>query len=282
MKNEPKPLSLRQRRASGVALATLCTLALAAPGCFLFPGFGFENHGDASSDGDGDATANDTGIPWWGTGDGGIDGGRRPMGQRTFSDGTLGSACGPCGPSLICSANQGVPGGYCTRGCTSEDECGPQGHCYNTPNGALCLRRCNDDFDCRPGYQCYGPEGLRGCYPRPQPSSSACVPSYELYDRWWVRAQAGDTVEQMRLSAAGDVEYRVATVTNTSGFTRAYGQFALTCPQLTVDIARASTFPGGSASFLVMDGALYQDGDPTRAWVACPSAWTQRDGRCFP
>jgi hypothetical protein len=148
----------------------------------------------------------------------------------------------------------------------------------------VCLRHCEDDFDCRPGYGCLGAAGLRGCYPRPQPSATECVPSFELYDRWWVRARAGDTVEQLRFAASGDVEYQVANVsgTSTTASQRAFGTFVMQCPQLNLEIGRNSAFAGGSASFYVAEGALYQNGDTTQAWIPCPASTQQRDGRCFP
>ncbi|MBI5533084.1 MAG: hypothetical protein HY898_10230 [Deltaproteobacteria bacterium] len=73
--------------------------------------------------------------------------------QTELGDGTVGSSCGTCQADLQCVGGQ-VPGGYCTKACSTAGECGGSGRCVQTNNGGVCFRSCNTDWDCRPGYAC--------------------------------------------------------------------------------------------------------------------------------
>lgn len=83
------------------------------------------------------------------------------------TEGTGGAAV--CWKSTLRDNNKylSTPGGYCSRPCTKDDECGT-GRCATIPGEAqsFCFARCGDANTCRkPGYACLydGPSAL--CYP---------------------------------------------------------------------------------------------------------------------
>jgi len=64
--------------------------------------------------------------------------------------------------------NTSYPGGYCSKACTSHDECPDGGKCYPDPNGAaaakMCWKACTLDGQCRTDQFC--PSGAKICTPR--------------------------------------------------------------------------------------------------------------------
>ena len=71
-------------------------------------------------------------------------------------NGTIfGAACtndAECGASNVCltEMNSGNPGGYCTLGCQSDNDCGNNAFC----SGGICLPSCTTNANCRAGYSC--------------------------------------------------------------------------------------------------------------------------------
>jgi hypothetical protein len=51
-----------------------------------------------------------------------------------------------CGAGQFCNAD---PGGFCTKSCSSSDECGPDGVC--TRPAGICWKRCVTEVDCGDG-----------------------------------------------------------------------------------------------------------------------------------
>jgi hypothetical protein len=74
---------------------------------------------------------------------------------------------GRCASELhIASASQAsaAMGGYCTRACDSDSQCGERGEC-SVPAGeeaGECLGNCKREADCRDGYTCVGAGGVSG------------------------------------------------------------------------------------------------------------------------
>lgn len=64
-----------------------------------------------------------------------------------------------CAPFTCIDVTMGFPGGYCTAGCMTDSECGPNSVCTEVGRSRVCLRRCaagGDGRDCgRAGYLCY-------------------------------------------------------------------------------------------------------------------------------
>jgi len=74
----------------------------------------------------------------------------------------VGDACtttAQCGAGLECAtqANEGFAGGYCTKICLSDSECGSGAHCSSVGgNGGMCVKSCASNNECsRTGYECY-------------------------------------------------------------------------------------------------------------------------------
>ena len=110
---------------------------------------------------DGDSKDNDDAPDEMVMGSGGADDPDPTMGPDGEDDalGTLGAGCGvhrDC-ESGFCVA--GLPGGYCTQACQSDDDCGAEGSCWALGGAQrLCLLNCEDNSDCREdeGYVCDG------------------------------------------------------------------------------------------------------------------------------
>lgn len=82
-------------------------------------------------------------------------GGGGASGQSELSDGTVGSSCsGTCQGDLQCLQDASIPNGYCTKTCSSDQECSALGRCAQTQSGGVCFRVCSSDGECRPGYAC--------------------------------------------------------------------------------------------------------------------------------
>lgn len=77
-----------------------------------------------------------------------------------------GSIGDPCAIDADCASglcDRTVPGGYCTRPCDSDDQCGALGIC----DGGACLQRCTVQRECRSAeFECWDlgrPDGLGAC-----------------------------------------------------------------------------------------------------------------------
>jgi hypothetical protein len=82
--------------------------------------------------------------------------------------GGIGAACGVCAPGLTCITD--APGGYCTKTCSRNSDCGQAAFCYQIQDEqgqpqALCLAACSTNADCRAGYTCQGDPGATVCFP---------------------------------------------------------------------------------------------------------------------
>ena len=69
----------------------------------------------------------------------------------------LGDACfdfSDCSRDFDCLVGASVPGGYCTRECTRDSDCGPGGACARFDNGNFCGDTCAAQNECRQGYGC--------------------------------------------------------------------------------------------------------------------------------
>ncbi|MCX5898395.1 MAG: Ig-like domain-containing protein, partial [Proteobacteria bacterium] len=83
-------------------------------------------------------------------------------GEGGGTGGGIGAACGTCDPGLSCITS--APGGYCTKSCASNSDCGQGAYCYQLQDEqgqkqALCLDACSANTDCRAGYTCQGDPG---------------------------------------------------------------------------------------------------------------------------
>ena len=93
-----------------------------------------------------------------------IDMGTSQPPQMTGGGG-LGSACNADSDCETGLCVTGLPGGYCSNVCTSADDCGPNGSCWNLGQPQqLCLLNCAGDNECRTGegYVC---DGDNTCFP---------------------------------------------------------------------------------------------------------------------
>ncbi len=129
--------------------------------------FGVCQPGVQQDGGTSDAGVKDGGMPDSGT-DAGTDagtGGTLPIGE-------------PCTQSAQCASNLcrivNFPGGYCTRACSSDGECGAGATCGIDPHNAparICLKTCaqaGTPSGCRPDYVCEKrahPAGTPACVP---------------------------------------------------------------------------------------------------------------------
>ena len=90
--------------------------------------------------------------------------------EETFG---IGDACQQGGSCAGCIDEEGSgwDGGYCTRNCSSDSECGAGGHCgpINPDAGVgVCFKSCSTNADCpRAGYECFDFDnnGDRECAP---------------------------------------------------------------------------------------------------------------------
>jgi len=101
--------------------------------------------------------------------------------EVTISEGGggIGEACGTCAPGLTCITS--APGGYCTKSCSSNSDCGQGAYCYQVQaeqgqNQALCLDACSANTDCRAGYTCQGDPGATVCFPGGSSSTTTTIP----------------------------------------------------------------------------------------------------------
>jgi len=86
----------------------------------------------------------------------------------------VGAACasdGQCSSGLTCiTQGSGVTGGYCTRQCTQNSQCGAGAHCgqKNQDGTGICLKSCSNTAECgRTSYECFDADraGLAECWP---------------------------------------------------------------------------------------------------------------------
>lgn len=76
---------------------------------------------------------------------------------------TVGDACttaSECGLGT-CLQGPGIPGGYCSRGCSDAGPCPHGSTCVAGAGGGAdsCLRICAGEQDCRGGYRCRSLDG---------------------------------------------------------------------------------------------------------------------------
>lgn len=107
----------------------------------------------------------------------------RPRPEQPRDEAHLGGVGGTCDSDDSCQSALGcetrIPGGYCTKGCTSSTQCPGKSACvrikFNDGTAFLrCLRTCFTTDDCRDGFYCYHPPGAWKliCLPdeaKPQP-----------------------------------------------------------------------------------------------------------------
>src|SRR5262245_14044524 len=60
-----------------------------------------------------------------------------------------------CSPDAVCQTGARFPGGYCTIGCDTNEDC-PGGSVCTEEEGGVCLLSCTSDGECRSGegYAC--------------------------------------------------------------------------------------------------------------------------------
>jgi len=158
---------------------------------------GFQNNNTFGGDTNGGGTAG-TGGNGGGTGANGALGGDAGDGASTGAGGgaggytgpleNVGDPCTPNGTECIqgrCSMNIPTygdqPGGFCTRACAMDSECGADGICPMSLGGSECLRKCTADGDCREeDYFCgslnQDPLGTGSKVCRPKPGGRAEIP----------------------------------------------------------------------------------------------------------
>ena len=129
----------------------------------------------------GDGMPSRGGVPSGGDAAGDVSGDRGSAGNdsmpvappTTGGQGEIGGGCGSdadCGAGLTCFTTFRAdelmttftfPGGYCTKPCTADQQCGENGACplaaYVEQVGekySQCARNCSSDADCRSGYTC--------------------------------------------------------------------------------------------------------------------------------
>jgi hypothetical protein len=200
-------------------------------------------------------------------------GGGAGTGAQT-DDGSIGSSCGSCEQGLSCAAS--APGGYCTKACGGEADCGGGAHCIQLQSGTACMRSCTSDADCRQGYSCQGDAAVRICYPGGAGGSGGaggaggsmggCIDMQTLTAGYWQRnGNNGATISQIQFNADGTASMEIS---NGAGGDAWYsGQWTLSCPNLDV------TFSDGAdpIHFVVQNGSLNDGSSP----------WSECNGKCF-
>ncbi len=102
-----------------------------------------------------------------------------PGGGGGGTGGGIGAACGVCAPGLTCITD--APGGYCTKSCATNSDCGQGAYCYQVQDEqgqtqALCFDACSANTDCRAGYTCQGDPGATVCFPGGSSGSTTTIP----------------------------------------------------------------------------------------------------------
>jgi hypothetical protein len=82
-------------------------------------------------------------------------------GMSCTSDDTCGAAPARCASELpfatLANEMTNAPDGYCTQGCSHDEECGPKAQCIAYgEHGGMCFANCEDSAGCRAGYACSG------------------------------------------------------------------------------------------------------------------------------
>jgi hypothetical protein len=108
--------------------------------------------------------------------------------------GVLGRGCGDDGDcsalgtgvckKMTASQRDDYVGGYCTKDCQVDSDCGASGVCVEVDprfgeSGRFCWSRCDSRIDCRaPDYECYSlGNNRRGCWISPLPDFDAGTPA---------------------------------------------------------------------------------------------------------
>lgn len=236
------------------AIGLIAIVAVAMMGCMV------DNEDDENNDNPGQA---DNGSGNTGGGGPGGTGGAAQGGQQERSDGTVGSSCGTCQQGLECDTS--APGGYCTKLCQAQQECGGNAFCYEVQSGTgVCLNACQTDQNCRPGYSCQGDQGYTVCFPGTPGSNGGSGGSgggntagptcgLDLFAGWWAPECSSTSCEQYQFQANGTFQYEWWSYV--SGTMYDSGTWSISCPQIS---ARFSD--GKVQSFVIQGSALYRDG----------------------
>jgi hypothetical protein len=90
----------------------------------------------------------------------------------------IGGACDDftdCAGSFDCLQDNNIPGGYCSRQCDTDNDCGAGGACIRFDDGEqLCAKTCLFQNDCREGYGCNFKPRVQGG------STDVCTPGIEI------------------------------------------------------------------------------------------------------
>lgn len=101
----------------------------------------------------------------------------------------IGASCASnttCGTNTCFSESFGWPGGYCSKGCTTSDQCGAGATCLSDIDA--CVELCETPWSqssCRAGYTCWGLQGRTDGFCRPDekaPTGAACSSSSDCED----------------------------------------------------------------------------------------------------
>ncbi|HNS99655.1 MAG TPA: hypothetical protein PKL73_22035 [Polyangiaceae bacterium] len=252
------------------AIGLISMFVVAAGGCMV------DNQND-DDDNDPNQNGNGGGVnPGGGNQGGGNQGGGNQGGQQERADGTIGSSCGSCQAGLQCDSSP--PGGYCTKLCQSQQECGAGAYCYSLQQGGgVCLDACNSDQDCRPGYSCQGDAGATVCYPGASggngggngsgggSNTSGPTCGVDLFSGWWAPECSSVGCEQYQFLSNGTFQYEFWTYA--SGTMYDSGTWSISCPNL------SGRFSDGRAVDFVIQGTnIYRDG--TTRFAHC-------SGKCY-
>jgi hypothetical protein len=166
-------------------------------------------------------------------------------------DEALGKACtsGADCPDLDCfdaSANPRFAGGYCSKTCSADADCGDSGVCVAaTDTGKVCVRTCATATDCREGYVCAPAGGGKGCLPR----CTTDVDCFEV-DRPYCHADKGMCLKAAPAGTDTAATTDTATVTDngTAGTDTATSVDAVTGKdtKLIVEIVSTDASTGGT------------------------------------
>jgi hypothetical protein len=141
---------------------------------------------DATSDTLAQVVVLDASSPSTSAADGGVS---TVIGQVCKTD----SECGA--PANKCNTKVTIPfvgisidyaGGYCTKQCKADAECGPGAGCPNASSAALmpalstCLKSCTAPSDCRTGYSCAAVPAFAGFGATSAPPTAANAPKFCL------------------------------------------------------------------------------------------------------
>jgi hypothetical protein len=153
----------------------------------------------------------------------------------------LGDPCSSnaaCGSDGLCIGDW--PDGYCTKECSSDQDCAGQGWCYTLNSGQgkinICLDACITNAECRNGYTCQGDSGATVCYPGESSGPTTTIPGgggggYTNADLKGCYGKEG-TVETFRYQFDGLSTFSWITYNPVSGSAAWGGQYQVSGNQL--------------------------------------------------